>query len=262
MSESPDTQADAASRGSPKSRRRSASWKTSLSSDPDSARRLFREDYQSFRQGNSQGAKGEAPRRKCISSGALSRSMPELSSKDMVAVRARYDAFAILDGVEVSRMPSFSGQTAAKGRRILQLGSVALLCGTMCQLQVELLLRDDAGAGNLISLVEYTYCALASFRALLEPRKLPWSCHAQLLLSGVAFSSLTNAGGGARRARTLLSFGIELRTVSIAIPSSRAGSRRHTLDPTLQDWPLALFHTLRRWSLRMATSSRTCSLGG
>ena len=121
-----------------------------LADDPDSARRAFREGYQSFRLGKPQGAKGETPMKKIPSRGLLSRSLPELFSKNAEQIRARYDALAILEGIEVLRMPTFSFRRsfsmedmegapphANKRRGILQLAAVALLCETCCQLQVS-----------------------------------------------------------------------------------------------------------------------------
>eukprot|EP00966_Prymnesium_polylepis_P146564 3384342-Prymnesium_polylepis.1 len=186
-----------------------------ISDDEDVDRAAFRANYRAFRRGSPAGAVGESPlclpQRKAIKTGCkLSQSVPNLRSKQADEIRARYDALAILDGVEIIQAPAppddgtaspptlvrkLSGCSGGTNLRTAsRLAAVALLTGTLCQVQVELLLRDDANAGNLISLVEYSYCALVSSRALLEPRRLPWACHVQLLLSGVLYSALTNAG--------------------------------------------------------------------
>ena len=176
----------------------------SIADDEDEARQKYRQGYQSFRRGNAAGCVGEQPRKPIKTNCKLSQSVPDLRSKRTEEIRAQYDAFAILDGVEVPRIrtrrpsrdrPATPPTTEVTNLpSVIRLAAVALLTGTLCQLQVELLLRDDAAAGNLISLVEYSYCALVSSSSVLTPRRLPWACHLQLLLSGVLYSALTNAG--------------------------------------------------------------------
>ena len=86
-----------------------------------------------------------------------------------------------------------SGAVVRRGR-VAALSLVALVCGSCSQVCVEFLVRHDGRTGHIISSFEYTYCALLSSAAVLRPRTLPWSCHAQLWLAGVAYSALTNIG--------------------------------------------------------------------
>ena len=149
----------------------------SIAEDEDTERKRYREDYQSFRRGSPTGAVGEQPRKPIKTGTKLSQSMPDLSfSKRVEEVHARYDALAILDGVETPRMrkprrsreiddsqlpaqPTLVRRLSQElrpecveqfnPRSVLKLAAAALILGTLCQLQVELLLRDDPDAGEL-----------------------------------------------------------------------------------------------------------------
>ena len=64
--------------------------------------------------------------------------------------------------------------------------------GGTARLLTELMLAQDKKCTAVISLVEYLYTALLSSYVLLQKRRLPLSCHAQLLFTGVGASVLSN----------------------------------------------------------------------
>lgn len=66
--------------------------------------------------------------------------------------------------------------------------------GGTSRLLTEMMLARDKRCTAVISLVEYFYTALLSSHVLLQPRRLPLSCHLQLLLTGVGASVLSNWG--------------------------------------------------------------------
>ena len=131
--------------------------------------------------------------------------MPVLRSEMEDLIRAQMSAINIMEGLEsprprkgvtppLRRRRTSKEEVRAQTRRVMQLSAVAVLCGTLCQIQVELLLSADADSGDLVSFVEYAYCAVVSSGALLRPRKLPWACHVQLFTAAVLYSALTNVG--------------------------------------------------------------------
>lgn len=118
-------------------------------------------------------------------------------------IRARFSAqwgraaaASLVEGTTSTVLEEAERGDAGKAQRVrvLTTALLALLCGTCCQLCVELLLRFDGRTGNIISACEYTYCALLSSSALLQPRTLPWRYHVSLWFAGVMHSALTNTG--------------------------------------------------------------------
>ena len=64
--------------------------------------------------------------------------------------------------------------------------------GGTARLLTELMLVQDKKCTSVVSLIEYLYTALLSSHVLLRRRQLPLSCHAQLLLTGVGATVLSN----------------------------------------------------------------------
>ena len=174
--------------------------------------REFRRQYRAFRSGGSRGAKGEPGEPHKPAQGAIRSIRSQIFPHDPEAasIRARfnrYEAASIVDGIPVASGPRHDAtimrpdgddgddsHAVPTRSRIACLAFVALICGACCQLCVELLILRDRHMGNIISATEYLYCALLSSGTLLRKRRLPWACHAQLWLAGVAHSALTNAG--------------------------------------------------------------------
>ena len=169
----------------------------------------FREQYQAFRSGSAKGAAsstaGICSRSSIRTDHPLARSAILSSCSEADALRAKFEASewgrvaaaSLLEGTQLPPMSTTDNATTdleQHSSRILGLSLAALLCGSCCQLCVELLVRHDGRTGNLISASEYVYCALFSSSALFRERKLPWRCHLALLAAGVAHSALTNAG--------------------------------------------------------------------
>ena len=176
----------------------------------------FRRSYAAYRAGASKGAKGEpgiTPRKRIQSNAPLARSQILPHDPEADELRARFHAdwgkvlgHSLVEGSLVtspSRAP-VAGRSedhkvpSQNHTRIAVLAALALVCGTSCQLCVELLIDVDPRMGDVISATEYTYCALLSSAALLSPRRLPWRCHLQLWAVGIAHSLLTNIGLGVR----------------------------------------------------------------
>uniref|UniRef100_A0A7S0JHH7 Sugar phosphate transporter domain-containing protein n=1 Tax=Calcidiscus leptoporus TaxID=127549 RepID=A0A7S0JHH7_9EUKA len=165
----------------------------------DDGNNEFRRLYRAFRTGAAKGAKGEgAVRAKIPSGGTLARSSIFAHDPTADAIRARFEWARACGHLLVEGSAIRADEDGASGTRsssrIGIFAALALVCGSCCQLCVEVLLKHDGRMGNLISATEYTYCAVLSSGSLRLPRRLPRRCHLWLWLAGVAHSALTNAG--------------------------------------------------------------------
>lgn len=179
----------------------------------------YRKAYREYRTGASKGAKGDPvggngsgsnliQRKKISMDNPLAKSAIFSHSAEADAIRLRFEewhrvqAHSLIESTAVATPHRRRRQSEEKDQssrqRVLLLVVLALVCGSLCQLCVELLTQHDGRLGNVISATEYTYCALLSSSALLTERRLPWSSHLQLWSAGVAHSALTNVGLGVR----------------------------------------------------------------
>lgn len=180
-------------------------------------------------------------RRPIASSNKLARTEVDLRQLEREAlVLRRHASQSILEGLEWQVLGAAGGDAEAapprRARReqltLALLVCANVVCGLVTSAVLEIMYSHDRECGTMVSLVEYTYCALVSSAALLSPRKLPLAAHLQLFAAGVGFSLLSNSGlasGLPMSLALVLKNGHVLANMAVGAATGKRYSRRQVL---------------------------------